>query len=70
MNTRSMKPFLIRYKDGPEDEPQSAMFRGYDASHAEERFMDSMAEEGGIEGLRVLSVTSCQKKFTKPPVRI
>jgi hypothetical protein len=28
---------------------------GYDAEHAEERFFDSMEEEGGTQGLEILS---------------
>jgi hypothetical protein len=30
---------------------------GFNAEHAEERFFDSMEEEGGTQGLEVLSVS-------------
>lgn len=53
-----MKSFKIRYKEGPHSEILSTIYKGHDAEHAEERFLDSMEEEGGTEGLEIVS--TCQ----------
>jgi hypothetical protein len=52
-----MKRYLITYRESRDSETQTCTFRGYDAGHAEERFVDSCAEEGGMQGLVIVSVT-------------
>lgn len=53
-----MKYYRIEYIEGGSyGELSSTVFRGYDADHAVERFMDSMGEEGGSEGIEIVSVT-------------
>ena len=55
-----MKLFRITYRDTPSGEQQTTTFRGYDAEHAENRFLDSLESEGGNEGVIVESVTLCR----------
>ena len=50
-----MKRFKITYRQGQHSETQTCLMNGYDAEHAEERFFDSMEEEGGTQGLEILS---------------
>ena len=49
-----MKRFKITYKEGQYSETQTCLMRGTNAEHAEERFFDSMEEEGGTQGLEIL----------------
>lgn len=66
-----MKLYLITYTEGFQNvETQTAIFKGCDANHAEERFMESMADEGGIEGIRVLSVSKCRTRKASKPIFI
>ena len=51
-----MKQYAISYRQSKGGETETTYCKGYDADHATERFMDSMAEEGGIEGVEVLDV--------------
>lgn len=48
-----MKPYIITYSEG--GETSQSQWSGFNADHAIERFMDTMSEEGGSEGVRVLS---------------
>lgn len=50
-----MQPFIITYSEG--GETSHVQWSGYDAAHAEERFMDTMEQEGGTQGLRIIAVT-------------
>lgn len=52
---RPVKTFQIQITDS--GEPETVIFRGQNAAHAEERFTDRMMDTGGMEGIRVLSVT-------------
>jgi len=45
-----MKRYKITYKETRDSETQSCIYRGYDADHAMERFIDSMVEDGGYFG--------------------
>lgn len=54
----TMKRFKITYKDGQGSETQSCYMLGTNAEHAEMRFLDSLEEEGGNEGVEIIS--TCQ----------
>lgn len=54
-----MKLYCITYRDTPSSEQQTTTVHGYDAEHAENRFIDSLESEGGNEGVIVESVTPC-----------
>lgn len=54
-----MKLYCITYRDTPSSEQQTTTFRGHDAEHAENRFLDSLESEGGNEGVIVESVIPC-----------
>ena len=61
-----MKLFEITYTDSS-SETQKATFRGYNYEHAEERFLDSMDDEGGSDGVTVISVIPIKSHFIKAP---
>lgn len=50
-----MKTYRLEITDC--GERQTVFFRGEDAAHAEERFTERMVDTGGMEGIRVISVT-------------
>jgi hypothetical protein len=52
-----MKRYKITYKESRDSETQSCLMFGFNSKHAEERFIDSMEEEGGAQGLQILSVS-------------
>lgn len=51
-----MKPYRITWRESSDDEPQSTVFHGFDAEHAEERFLDSFESEGGSAGVIIESI--------------
>lgn len=55
-----MNRYLISYYEGKGGETQKTQVRGYDEDHALERFFDSMEEEGGTQGVNVLSIHKVQ----------
>ncbi len=58
-----MRPFKIEYRETRDSETQSCVWRGYDADHAMERFIDSMVEDGGYFGPEnVLAATKLKTK--------
>ncbi len=61
-----MKPYWVTYTEC-DDVRQTVKWHGYDASHAEERFFESMAEDGGMQGVRILSVALASS--LRKPVR-
>lgn len=54
MNASKMKWFSLEIRDC--EEAETVYFKGHNAAHAEERFIDSMMDNGGMEGVEVLSV--------------
>jgi hypothetical protein len=52
-----MKRYKITYRESKDSETQSRLMFGFNSEHAEERFIDSMEEEGGTQGLQILSVS-------------
>lgn len=52
-----MKRYKITYRQSRDCEVQSCIMFGFNSEHAESRFFDSMEEEGGTQGLEVLSVS-------------
>jgi hypothetical protein len=52
-----MKRYKITYRESRDSETQSCLMFGFDSEHAAERFFDSMEEEGGTQGLQILSVS-------------
>ena len=52
-----MKRYKITYRQSRDSETQSCLMFGFNAEHAEGRFIDSMEEEGGTQGLQVFSVS-------------
>jgi len=52
--TKARPRYRITYTEGVGDyETFTAVISGNDAEHAEERFLDQMEREGGIEGVRI-----------------
>jgi hypothetical protein len=54
----TMKRYQITYTDC--GETQTWNCSAYDAKHAEEKFWDSCENEGGSQGIRVISVSRVQ----------
>ena len=52
----TMKTFTITFTQSFNGEIETVDFRGFNAEHAEERFLDSLDEESGSQGVRILSV--------------
>jgi hypothetical protein len=52
-----MKKYKITYTQSRNGEHETTIYRGYDADHAVERFLDSMEEEGGSQGIEIVSVS-------------
>ena len=57
-----MTRYKITYQESRGSETQSCIMFGFNSEHAETRFFDSMEEEGGTQGLQILSVS--QVKIT------
>lgn len=56
-DSSNMNRYKVTYRQSRDSETQTCTVRAYDAEHAEDKFFDSMDEEGGIEGLIVDAVT-------------
>jgi len=62
-----MKSYKITYRETRDSETQTCIYRGHDAEHAMERFIDSMVEDGGYFGPEnVESATLVKSKNTQP----
>ena len=59
-----MKRFRIIYRESADSETQETTSRGYDSEHAGDRFLDQMNDEGGTQGLCVVSVTEIRQHPT------
>ena len=57
-----MKRYRITYKESRGGETQETLFKGYDADHAIERFLDSCEEEGGSQGIEIVSAVQVEIK--------
>ena len=55
MEVLAVKWYEVVYSDGGTD-LQTWMCLAHDHDHAEEKFLDSMEEEGGTQGVKVISV--------------
>lgn len=60
----TMNRYRITYTEGSDGETETATFKGYDADHAVERFLDALDAQGGTEGIEVLSVVLIRQHST------